>query len=108
MNEEKIRAIKEWRASTKLTELRLFLGLVNYYRWFIASYSRRVGPLTDLLRKDRPWRWSIECQRAFDDLKAAVMEEPVLRLPDHSLYFEVYTDASDYAIGVYLYKRATL
>nr|CAD1839581.1 unnamed protein product [Ananas comosus var. bracteatus] len=89
MDEEKIRAIKEWRAPTRVTELRSFLGLVNYYRRFISSYSRRAAPLTDLLRKDRAWRWSDECQKAFDDLKAAVMEEPVLRLPDHSLPFEL-------------------
>nr|CAD1837714.1 unnamed protein product [Ananas comosus var. bracteatus] len=71
MDEEKIRAIKEWRAPTRITELRSFLGLVNYYRRFISSYSRRAAPLTNLLRKDRTWRWSDECQKAFDDLKAA-------------------------------------
>nr|CAD1823079.1 unnamed protein product [Ananas comosus var. bracteatus] len=108
MDEEKIRDIKEWRAPTRVTELRSFLGLVNYYRRFIGSYSRRAGPLTDLLRKDRTWRWFDECQKAFDDLKAAVMEEPVLRLPDHSLPFEVHADASDYAIRGYSYKMATL
>nr|CAD1838500.1 unnamed protein product [Ananas comosus var. bracteatus] len=51
MDEEKIRAIKEWRAPTRVTELRSFLGLVNYYRRFISSYSRRAAPLTDLLRR---------------------------------------------------------
>lgn len=62
MNEEKIRAIKEWRAPTRVIELRSFLELVNYYLRFIASYLRRAGPLTDLLRKDRAWRWFDECQ----------------------------------------------
>lgn len=36
--------------------------------------------------------------RAFDDLKAIVIEEPVLRLPDHSLPFKVHTNTSDYVI----------
>ncbi|XP_016206384.1 uncharacterized protein LOC107646734 [Arachis ipaensis] len=40
-----------------------------------------------------------ECQKAFDKLKAAITEGPVLALPDYSKVFEVHTDASDYAIG---------
>ena len=47
-----IRAIEEWQAPTKVSELRSFLGLVNYYRRFIVSYSRRVAPLKNLLKKD--------------------------------------------------------
>ncbi|GJZ68670.1 putative nucleotidyltransferase, ribonuclease H [Tanacetum coccineum] len=40
-----------------------------------------------------------ECQAAFESLKKAVMEEPVLRLPDVTMPFELHTDASDFAIG---------
>ncbi|GJX41706.1 retrovirus-related pol polyprotein from transposon TNT 1-94 [Tanacetum coccineum] len=41
----------------------------------------------------------IKCQAAFESLKKAVMEEPVLRLPDVTMPFELHTDASDFAIG---------
>lgn len=71
MDKEKVRAIAEWEEPTKVAELRSFLGLVNYYRRFIKGYSGRAAPLTDLLKKDREWRWTDECQRAFDDLKRA-------------------------------------
>nr|GEV01859.1 hypothetical protein [Tanacetum cinerariifolium] len=40
-----------------------------------------------------------ECQAAFESLKKAVMKEPVLRLPDVTMPFELHTDASDFAIG---------
>ncbi|CAL8988985.1 unnamed protein product, partial [Prunus brigantina] len=43
--------------------------------------------------------WTPQCQHAFDELKKALMEEPVPRLPDLSKPFEVHTDASDFAIG---------
>ncbi|KAK3027776.1 hypothetical protein RJ639_041136 [Escallonia herrerae] len=53
----------------------------------------------DLLKKGKTWEWSKRCQNAFEGLKEAVMEEPVLALPDHAKVFEVQTDASDFAIG---------
>lgn len=47
-----IRAIEEWQAPTKVSGLRSFLGLVNYYRRFIVSYSKRVAQLKKILKKD--------------------------------------------------------
>ena len=105
MDRAKIRAIVDWEAPTKVTELRSFLGLVNYYRRFIKSYSTTAAPLTDLLKKTKAWEWSKECQGAFDRLKAAVIEEPVLALPNHLLPYEVHTDASDFAIGGVLMQQ---
>ena len=46
-----IRAMEEWQAPTKVSGLRSFLGFVNYYGRFIVSYSRRVAPLKNLLKK---------------------------------------------------------
>nr|XP_025669740.1 uncharacterized protein LOC112769436 [Arachis hypogaea] len=99
MDQGKVKAIKEWEPPNKVSELRSFLGLANYYRRFIKGYSAKAAPLTDLLKKNHSWEWSKECQKAFDELKAAITEGPVLALPDYSKVFEVHTDASDYAIG---------
>nr|GFB50607.1 reverse transcriptase [Tanacetum cinerariifolium] len=49
--------------------------------------------------KNQAWIWDEECQAAFESLKKAVMEEPVLRLPDVTMPFELHTAASDFAIG---------
>ena len=99
MKEAKFQAIQDWEAPTKVTELRSFLGLANYYRRSVSGYSAKVAPLTELLKKNKPWVWSKECQGAFKGLKAAVIEEPVLMLPDFTKTFEIHTDASDFAIG---------
>lgn len=40
-----------------------------------------------------------EKKSSFEDLKQAVIDDPVLQLPEHTKPFEVRTDASDYAIG---------
>nr|XP_016433941.1 PREDICTED: uncharacterized protein LOC107760410 [Nicotiana tabacum] len=63
------------------------------------GYSAKAAPLTELLKKNKPWVWKEHCQKAFECLKTAVTEEPVLALPDFSNTFEVHTDASNFAIG---------
>ena len=99
MDERKIQAIVDWSAPKTVPELRSFLGLANYYRRFIEGYSKKVSPLTDLLKKNAKWDWSDVCEKAFEEVKIAVTSEPVLRLPDFELPFEVHTDASDRAMG---------
>ena len=99
MDGAKVVAIRDWIASTKVTELRSFLDLANYYMRFITSYSKIASSLMDLLKIERKWEWDVECQAAFQKLKDAITLEPVLRLPDLELPFEVHTDASDRALG---------
>nr|GEU73013.1 zinc finger, CCHC-type [Tanacetum cinerariifolium] len=98
MDGAKIKANQDWEPPTKVTELRSFLGLMNYYRRFIMGYSAIASPLMGLLKKNKAWIWDEECQAAFESLKKAVMEEPVLRLPNVTMPFELHTDASNFAI----------
>jgi len=99
MDRRKVEAILDWPAPTKVSELRSFLGLANYYRKFIKDYSKKVVPLTDLLKKDQPWSWTEKQQAAFEKLKTAISTEPVLKLPNFDVPFEVHTDASSKAVG---------
>ena len=52
--------------------------------------------------------WTDACQEAFEKLKVVVSSEPVLRLPDFELPFEVHTDASDKAISGVLVQEKHL
>ncbi|WJZ92849.1 hypothetical protein VitviT2T_011824 [Vitis vinifera] len=99
MEKGKVQAIMEWSVPTKVTELWSFLGLANKYRRLIKGYSKKVSPFTDLLKKDNPWEWSMQCQMAFEGLKEVISTKPVLQLPDLDLPFEVQIDASDRALG---------
>ncbi|GKA65586.1 putative nucleotidyltransferase, ribonuclease H [Tanacetum coccineum] len=63
------------------------------------GYLAITSPLTDLLKKNKAWIWDEECQAAFESLNKAVIEEPMLRLPDVTMPFELHTNASDFAIG---------
>lgn len=55
MEHDKVKAIKEWKPPKNVSELRSYLGLANYYRRFIHSYSARTTPPSDLLKKKLPW-----------------------------------------------------
>ncbi|KAA0041498.1 uncharacterized protein E5676_scaffold205G001550 [Cucumis melo var. makuwa] len=95
----KIVAIRDWTVPKSVSELRSFLGLANYYRRFVEGFSKRASPLTELLKKDVYWNWDPECQAAFDGLKQAIIEGPLLEITDVTKPFEVETDVSDYALG---------
>ena len=102
MDPSKTQTILGWPAPSRIRDLQSFLGFANFYQRFIDNYSGIVIPLTRLLRKDTPWKWSPRCQEIFDMLKQAFTEAPVLRHydPDHPITLEC--DASDYAIAAIL------
>ncbi len=70
---EKVRVVTEWPTPTSGEETWSFLGLAWYYRAFIPSYSRIALPLTRLTEKTREFRWTNECEEAFQTLKTALM-----------------------------------
>ncbi|MCG8525360.1 MAG: hypothetical protein MI748_03190 [Opitutales bacterium] len=57
MQKNKTKVIEEWKRPTTITELRSFLGMINYYHKFIPRMAMLVGPLNELLRKDVEWCW---------------------------------------------------
>ena len=55
---EKVRAVKEAPAPTCKSELRSFLGLINYYTKFLPNLSSTLSPLYRLIKKDVTWTWT--------------------------------------------------
>ena len=74
----KIKAIQEWKIPTNVKEIRSFLGLAGYYRRFIKDFAKIAAPLTDLTRKNIPYRWSLREGEAFNKLKELMTQVPVL------------------------------
>ena len=66
---EKVKAIMQIKRPENITELRSFLGLVNYYSRFVKNFSGIVNPLNCLLRKDVKWLWDENCEKAFKNCK---------------------------------------
>jgi len=85
--------------------VRGFLGLAGYYRRFIENFSKISKPLTELLKKDVPFKWTDACERAFQTLKTKLTTAPVLAQPDIMKNFDVYCDASRIGLGCVLMQE---
>ncbi|CAI7882601.1 unnamed protein product [Closterium sp. NIES-53] len=98
----KIEAVKKWKVPENMKELQQFLGFTNYYNRFVPQYAKIAAPLTDLLKKDTPFKWDTPHQQAMEHLQTALNTAPVLILPDPKKDYVVEADASDQAVGVVL------
>ena len=86
-------------APTNITELRSFLGLLNYYGCFIPNLSTILRPLNNLLHKESRWCWTKECVDAFNTAKEKLVSSQVLVHYDSNLPIVLAGDASAYGVG---------
>ena len=99
---DRVAAIRSYPCPTNLRTLRRFLGMIGFYAQFIPNYSKCAAPLHALKKKGARFVWTHKHQIAFDSLKRALYEAPVLQVPNFSKEFILVTDASDLAVSAIL------
>uniref|UniRef100_A0ABD2WCF7 RNA-directed DNA polymerase n=1 Tax=Trichogramma kaykai TaxID=54128 RepID=A0ABD2WCF7_9HYME len=102
IDSERVRPIHDYPTPRNVKQVRRLLGMVGWYSRFIKNEAEIKVPLARLLRKDAPFVWGADQERAFETLKQSLSEAPVLVRPDFEKEFAIQTDASDYAIGAVL------
>jgi len=110
----KVKAIEALKLPNSQEELSQSLGIMGYYRKFVHNYSavaaplraKKVGPKA-AWRKDKDGRvpWTEEEKHAFEVLRDALTQEPILKHPDYAHPFELHTDASAKGLGAILCQR---
>jgi hypothetical protein len=108
MDPERIETITNWPTPQSYAEIQTFLGFSNFYRRFIARYSKITAPLTHLFkgskngRQGAPFQWPSDADNAFRQLRAAFSTAPILVHFDPKLRIRVETDASAVAVAAIL------
>ena len=101
----KTAADANWPVPHNVPELQSFLGSANYFRRFLEHMSMQITPLYELCKKNRPFLWTPSCQKAFEWVKKALQEAPVLLMPSFHKPFEIRADASGTGIGAVLLQN---
>ena len=101
-HKEKIDTVDAIKPPTKVKELQMFLGFINYFANYIPFFTWITKPLYCLLSKDSKWEWTSLHQEAFELSKLALQSAPVLAHPIDGMGYRLYTDVSDFGIGAVL------
>ena len=97
--QEKISAIKNAPVPKNVSELRSFLGMVQYYSRFLSGLATTLAPLHQLLKKDVPWNWTSVEQRAYETCKTSLSSDALLVHYDAKRELRLACDASSYGLG---------
>ncbi|GJP29588.1 hypothetical protein CLOM_g17696, partial [Closterium sp. NIES-68] len=85
---KKIKAVRTWKSPENVKELQQFLGFANYYNRFVPQYAKLAAPLTNLLKKNTPYKWEPQTPGGH---------------PERDYVIEA--DASDQAVGAVLMQE---
>ena len=99
---ERVEAISKLGIPSSKRELKSFFGKINFLRKFISAFAEIVKPMNDMLKKDAKVDWTPTAKRAFEEIKHAIINAPVLVSPDYERPFNIYSFTSDHACAAIL------
>jgi len=101
INQNKTKAILETKPPSRKKELQSLLGKINFLKIFISNLSGRTEAFSPLLRlkKKYVFKWEPQHQKAFEEIKAYLMNSPVLLPPLRDKAMKLYISTSDNTIG---------
>jgi hypothetical protein len=103
--DSKVEAIKNFLPPCTKRDVRRFLGCIGYYRRFLKNFATVVSPLTELLKKERKFVWTSECEDSFRLAKEILVNYPIMLAPNFNEPFILATDASNVGAGAVLLQE---
>ena len=100
--DNKVLAIKEAPTPKDVSQLKSFLGLVNYYGKFLNNLSSTLSPLYRLLQAKTKWSWGSEQEESFRKVKSMLTSDCLLIHYDPDKELLLACDASPYGVGAVL------
>ena len=94
-----VKAIRDAPTPKNATELKSFLGMINFYHMDLPNLSTLLEPLHMLLRKNVHWKWGAKQDRAFGEAKQLLSFPKFLVHYDEKKELILEVDASDYGVS---------
>ena len=103
--EDRTAAVTRMQRPYDRQQLRSFLGLTNYFRQhLLMDFAELAKPLTALTGRNVDFKWTDECQKAFDEIKKRIVNNPKLYFLDYSKDIYIRSDASKLGCGGQLFQ----
>lgn len=103
---DKVKAMVDMAYPKNVSELKSFLGMVNFYGKFVKNISTHLAPLYELLKKGKHFCWSNKSSEAFNKVKRLLCSAEVLVHFDMTQESVVTCDAGPLGVGAVLSARA--
>ncbi|XP_028969202.1 uncharacterized protein K02A2.6-like [Galendromus occidentalis] len=102
---ERIQPIVALQKPTNISQLRAFLGMITFYNNFVPDMAELREPLNKLLKKNTPFVWNNDCEKAFEKAKTILQSDLLLTHFNPNLPIIVSADASSYGLGCVIFHR---
>ena len=103
-NPDKVKAIQAFPRPRTVKQLRSHLGAINFFRRFIPHVASILAPVNQLTKKNNEFKWTDDLQERLDAAKSLLANTTLLVYPNFNKPFHIYTDASDYGLGVVVFQ----
>ncbi len=100
--QEKVEAISKAPAPTSASQLKSYLGMLNFYHRYLPDLATMLAPLHELLRKEVKWYWGDAQESAFNESKQLLQSAEVLVHYTADRELVLACDASPYGVGAVL------